>query len=73
MEHSANVKKAKTRLKYAAEEAELIKQEAALKASRNLLAVKRELEEADSGLSAICKGLDLSQSTTRSMKSDIGS
>lgn len=73
MQHSANVEKAKARLKYAAEEAELIKQEAALKASRNLLTVKRELEEAESGLSAICKVLDFSQSTTKSVESDHGS
>ena len=37
------------------------------------MAVKRELEEAESGLSAICKVLDCSLSTTRSMKSDRGS
>lgn len=73
MQHSANVDKAKARLKYAAEEAELIKQEAALKASRKLLTVKRELEEAESGLSAICKVLDFSQSTTKSEESDHGS
>lgn len=73
MQHSANVEKAKARLKYAAEEAELIKQEAALKASRNLLTVKRELEEAESGLSAICKVLDFSQSATKSVESDHGS
>ncbi|XP_061166393.1 uncharacterized protein LOC133175314 [Saccostrea echinata] len=73
MQHSANVEKAKARLKYAAEEAELIRQEAALKASRNLLTVKRELEEAESGLSAIRKVLDFSQSTSRSMESEHGS
>ena len=48
-------------------------QEAALKASRNLLAGKWELEEAESGFNAICKVLDFSLSTTRSMKSDWGS
>ena len=73
MQHSANVEKAKTRMKYAEEEAELIRQEAALKASRNLLTVKRELEEAESGLSAIRKVLDFSQSGSRSMESDHGS
>ena len=41
---SGNVEKAKARLKFAAEEAELIKQEAEIKANKSLLSVKRELE-----------------------------
>ena len=40
LQHTANVEKAKARLKFAAEEAELIKQEAEIKANKSLLSVK---------------------------------
>lgn len=60
MRHTVKLEEAKTRLKYAAEEAELIKQEAEIKASRTLLTVKRELAEAESGLSAVRKVLSFS-------------
>lgn len=64
MQHTVKVEEAKTRLKYAEEEAELIKQEAAIKASKALLTVKKELEEAQSGLGAIRKVLDFSQASS---------
>lgn len=51
---------AKEHLKYAAEEAVLIKQEVTLNTSRNLLIVKHDLEEVESGLGVICSvGLSL--------------
>lgn len=43
---------------YAEEEAELIKQEDALKASRTLLTVKKDLEVAEHGLDAVKMVLD---------------
>lgn len=42
-------------MKYAEEEAELIKQEAAIKASRAVLTCKKELEAAKQGLDAVRK------------------
>lgn len=54
IQHYAIVEKAKEHLKYAAEEAVLIKQEVTLNSSRNLLIVKHDLEEVESGLSVIC-------------------
>ncbi|KAJ8305843.1 hypothetical protein KUTeg_016388, partial [Tegillarca granosa] len=62
LKQTAKLEEAKTRYKYAAEEAELIKKEAELKATRTLLKVKRELEEAETGLGAICKALEFSNS-----------
>ncbi|KAJ8308972.1 hypothetical protein KUTeg_013846 [Tegillarca granosa] len=62
LKQTAKLKEAKTRYKYAAEEAELIKKEAELKATRTLLKVKCELEEAETGLGAICKALEFSNS-----------
>lgn len=47
-------------MKYAEEEAELIKQEAAIKASRAVLTCKKELEAAKQGLDAVRKVLDFS-------------
>ena len=63
LQHTANVEKAKARLKFAAEEAELIKKEAEIKANKSLLSVKRELEEAESGLGAIRKALNETEGT----------
>ncbi|XP_033755752.1 uncharacterized protein LOC117338505 [Pecten maximus] len=62
VKHTAKVEKARSRMKYAQEEAELIKQEAALQASRNLLNLKRELEVAETGLNAIHKAFDFRSS-----------
>lgn len=47
-------------MKYAEEEAELIKQEAAIKASRAVLTWKKELEAAKQGLDAVRKVQDFS-------------
>lgn len=44
------------------DEAELIKQEAAIKASRTMLLVKQELEAAENGLDALRKVLEFSDS-----------
>jgi hypothetical protein len=49
VQQTVKLETAKARLKYAKKEAELIQREAALKAERNVLDMKRELEEAESG------------------------
>jgi hypothetical protein len=53
VQQTVKLETAKARLKYAKQEAELIQREAALKAERNVLDMKRELKEAESGLQAV--------------------
>lgn len=60
IQHTTKVEQARARMKYAEEEAELIKQEAAIKASRTVLTCKKELEAAKQGLDAVRKVLDFS-------------
>lgn len=55
VQQTVKLETAKARLKYAKQDAELIQREAALKAERNVLDMKRELEEAESGLQAVKK------------------
>ena len=58
VQQTVKLETAKARFKYAKQEAELIQREAALKAERNVLDMKRELEEAESGLQAVEKALN---------------
>lgn len=62
IQHTTKVEQARARMKYAEEEAELIKQEAAIKASRTVLTCKKVLhvEAAKQGLDAVRKVLDFS-------------
>ncbi|XP_071149457.1 uncharacterized protein [Mytilus edulis] len=58
LKQTVKLETAKTRLKYAKEEAELLHREATLKAEKNVLAMKRDVDEAESGLQAVKKALD---------------
>ncbi|XP_052089785.1 uncharacterized protein LOC127726448 [Mytilus californianus] len=58
LKQTVKLETAKTRLKYAKEEAELLHREATLKAERNVLSMKREVDEAESGLQAVKKALN---------------
>ncbi|KAK3101067.1 hypothetical protein FSP39_000724 [Pinctada imbricata] len=66
LEHTVKVEQARTRLKYAEEEAELLQQEAALKSRRDILTVKKELESAENGLGAVKMVLDFDDSCENS-------
>lgn len=58
LQHTAKVEEARTKLKYAKEEAELMRKEAEIKAAQCLLSVKKEFDVAKSSLSAIKMVLD---------------
>jgi multidrug efflux pump subunit AcrA (membrane-fusion protein) len=58
VQQTVKLETAKARLKYAKQEAELIQREAALKAETNVLDMKREVEEAESGLQAVKKACE---------------
>lgn len=58
LQHTAKVEEARTKLKYAKEEAELMRKEAEIKAAQCLLSVKKEFDAAKSSLSAIKMVLD---------------
>ncbi|CAC5377280.1 unnamed protein product [Mytilus coruscus] len=58
LKQTVKLETAKTRLKYAKEEAELFHREATLKAERKVLSMKREVDEAESGLQAVKKALN---------------
>ncbi|CAC5415381.1 unnamed protein product [Mytilus coruscus] len=58
LKQTVKLETTKTRLKYAKEEADLLHREATLKAERNVLSMKRELDEAQSGLQAVKKALN---------------
>lgn len=60
LEHTAKVEEARARMRYAEEEAELMKKEADLKAARCVLTVKREYDAAQSSLRAIKRVFDFS-------------
>lgn len=60
IQHTTKVEQARARMKHAEEKAELIKQEAAIKASRSVLTCEKELEAAKQGLDAVRKVLDFS-------------
>ena len=53
LRQTVKLETAKAKLKYAQEEAELLKKEAALKAERNVLTIKKEVAEAESGIAAV--------------------
>ncbi|XP_052081778.1 uncharacterized protein LOC127719594 isoform X1 [Mytilus californianus] len=58
LKQTVKLETARTQLKYATEEAELLHREATLKAERNVLSMKREVDEAESGLQAVKKALN---------------
>ncbi|CAG2239413.1 unnamed protein product [Mytilus edulis] len=58
LKQTVKLETAKTRLKYVKEEAELLHREATLKAEKNFLAMKRDVDTAESGLQAVKKALD---------------
>ncbi|KAK3105250.1 hypothetical protein FSP39_020813 [Pinctada imbricata] len=81
IEQTVTVERARTDIRYAEEEAELLKQEAALKASRNLLTAKKELETVENGLDAVKMVLDFNEEsdfdndnflTTRYVNENVG-
>lgn len=53
LQHTAKVEEARAKLKYAKEEAELMRKETEIKAAQCLLSVKKEFDAAKSSLSAI--------------------
>ncbi|XP_062614379.1 uncharacterized protein LOC134276120 [Saccostrea cucullata] len=75
LEHTAKVEEARMKLKYAEEEAELLRKEAEIKAAQRLLSVKKEFEAAQSSLTAIKKCLQydsLGDSYIPPCENDIG-
>ncbi|KAK3107444.1 hypothetical protein FSP39_014748 [Pinctada imbricata] len=70
MEQTVKVERARTDIRYAEEEAELLKQEAALKASCNLLTAKKELEAAEKDLDAVKMVLDFNEECSGDKASD---
>lgn len=62
LKHSERLSSAKTRLKFAAEEAAILKQEAELNANKIILSTKREVEEAKCNLEALYDMSDLGES-----------
>ncbi|XP_062599341.1 uncharacterized protein LOC134260821 [Saccostrea cucullata] len=75
LQHTAKVEEARMKLKYAEEEVELLRKEAEIKAAQCLLSVKKELEAAQSSLTAIKKCLEydsLGESYIPHCENDIG-
>lgn len=62
LKHSERLSSAKTRLKFSAEEAAILKQEAELNANKIILRTKREVEEAKCNLEALYDMSDLGES-----------
>ena len=53
LRQTVKLETAKTKLKYAEQERELIQREASLRADKNILNMRREVDEAESGLQAV--------------------
>ncbi|XP_061169198.1 uncharacterized protein LOC133178524 [Saccostrea echinata] len=75
LQHTAKVEEARMKLKYAKEEADLMRKEAEIKAAQRLLTVKKEFEAAQSSLTAIKKCLEydsLGESYIPPCENDLG-